>query len=144
MSADARPADRGDDDAPLVDAERKQPVLLMLESCFSGAHERLQGRYHLRDRSGSLREVEIEAGPLREATGRIAGVLLSLREITRASGMLERLAPTRTRVSVDDPQQVQVDGDIIGEARKLTCEVQPRALIVRTQRSGRQSADDDA
>ena len=49
----------------------------------------------------------------------------------RSTAHLSRYRATRTRVSVDEPQQVQVDGDIIGEARKLACEVQPRALIVR-------------
>ena len=52
----------------------------------------------------------------------------------RTTAHISRYRGTRTGVSVDDPQQVQVDGDIIGEARKVTFEVQPRALIVRSTR----------
>jgi diacylglycerol kinase (ATP) len=51
----------------------------------------------------------------------------------RTTAHISRYRGARTRVSLDDPQRVQVDGDIIGEARKVACEVQPRALIVRTQ-----------
>ena len=61
----------------------------------------------------------------------------------RSTAHLSRYRATRTRVSVDEPQQVQVDGDIIGEARKLACEVQPRALIVRVPEGRKGSADDD-
>ncbi len=52
----------------------------------------------------------------------------------RTTAHLSRYRATRTTVSLDEHQRVQVDGDIIGEARELACEVQPRALIVRTQR----------
>ena len=65
----------------------------------------------------------------------VAGRVLTKSDRTTAH--LSRYRGTRTRVTVDDPQQVQVDGDIIGEARRLSCEVQPRALIVRSPQSGR-------
>jgi diacylglycerol kinase family enzyme len=70
----------------------------------------------------------------------VAGRVLTRSD--RTTSHLSRYRGTRTQVSVDEPQQVQVDGDIIGEARKLTCEVQPRALIVRSQKSGRGAGDD--
>ncbi len=50
----------------------------------------------------------------------------------RTSATLSRYRGTSTHVELDEPQRVQVDGDIIGEATKVSCEVQPRALIVRT------------
>ncbi len=50
----------------------------------------------------------------------------------RSTAHLSRYKGTSTVVVVDEPQRVQVDGDIIGEAVKLACEVQPRALIVRS------------
>jgi diacylglycerol kinase (ATP) len=61
----------------------------------------------------------------------VAGRVLTKSDRTTAH--LSRYRGTCTEVSVDDPQRVQVDGDIIGEARRVTCEVQPRALIVRSQ-----------
>jgi len=61
----------------------------------------------------------------------------------RTTSHLSRYRATRARVSVDEPQQVQVDGDIIGEARKLACEVQPRALIVRVPEGRKGAADDE-
>jgi diacylglycerol kinase family enzyme len=39
-------------------------------------------------------------------------------------------------VRVDHEQKIELDGDIIGEATHVDVEVQPRALIVRTE-SGR-------
>jgi diacylglycerol kinase family enzyme len=50
----------------------------------------------------------------------------------RTSANLSRYRGTSTRVQVGEPQRVQVDGDIIGEASRIACEVQPRALVVRT------------
>ena len=45
----------------------------------------------------------------------------------------------RLDVKVDHDQMVELDGDIIGEARHIQIEVQPRALIVRTE-NGRSTA----
>jgi diacylglycerol kinase (ATP) len=50
----------------------------------------------------------------------------------RSTAHISRYKCTSTEVSVDEPQRVQVDGDIIGEALKVVCEIQPRALIVRS------------
>ena len=57
----------------------------------------------------------------------------------RTSGNLSRYRCQTATVEVDEPQRVQVDGDIIGEASRLAVEVQPRVLVVRTE-SGRPTA----
>ena len=50
----------------------------------------------------------------------------------RTTKTLDRYRCQKATVHVDHAQQVELDGDIIGEARHLEVEVQPRALIVRT------------
>jgi diacylglycerol kinase (ATP) len=69
----------------------------------------------------------------------VAGRVITKSDRTTAT--LTRHRCTKVVVEVDEHQRVQVDGDIIGEARKLAVEIQPRALIVRTQagRAGGQS-----
>ncbi len=50
----------------------------------------------------------------------------------RTSSTLSRSRCGAATVTVDEHQRVQVDGDIIGEASRLSVEIEPRALIVRT------------
>ncbi|WP_392543885.1 diacylglycerol/lipid kinase family protein [Oryzobacter telluris] len=57
----------------------------------------------------------------------------------RTTKTLDRFRCQKATVHVDHAQQVELDGDIIGEARHLEVEVQPRALIVRTE-SGRSTS----
>ena len=60
----------------------------------------------------------------------------------RASGAPRPSTATgasRSGVRVDHEQKIELDGDIIGEATHVKVEVQPRALIVRTE-SGRPAA----
>lgn len=45
---------------------------------------------------------------------------------------LDRYRCQSILVSLDAPQMVEVDGDVIGEARRVRFEVRPKALIVRT------------
>lgn len=45
---------------------------------------------------------------------------------------LDRYRCQSILVSLDAPQMVEVDGDVIGEARRVRFEVRPRSLIVRT------------
>ena len=54
----------------------------------------------------------------------------------RSTQTLDRYRCREIDVKVDHDQMVELDGDIIGEARHIQIEVQPRALIVRTE-SGR-------
>ncbi|MGG5260751.1 diacylglycerol/lipid kinase family protein [Phycicoccus avicenniae] len=51
----------------------------------------------------------------------------------RTTGNLSRYRCQTAHVEVDEPQRVQVDGDIVGEATRLAVEVQPRVLVVRTE-----------
>ena len=45
---------------------------------------------------------------------------------------LDRYRCQSILVSLDEPQMVEVDGDVIGEARRVRFEVRPKSLIVRT------------
>ena len=54
----------------------------------------------------------------------------------RSTQTVDRYRCREIEVHVDHDQMVELDGDIIGEARHIQIEVQPRALIVRTE-SGR-------
>ena len=54
----------------------------------------------------------------------------------RSTQTLDRYRCQSIGVRVDHEQKIELDGDIIGEARHIEVEVQPRALIVRTE-SGR-------
>ncbi len=76
--------------------------------------------------------------------GVAAWASVAARVITRSdrtSATLSRYRCQSAHVEVDEPQRVQVDGDIIGEASRVAVEVQPRALIVRTE-SGRTTGTD--
>ncbi|CAN7229843.1 diacylglycerol/lipid kinase family protein [Knoellia sp. LjRoot47] len=53
---------------------------------------------------------------------------------------LDRYRCQSILVSLDAPQMVEIDGDVIGEARRVRFEVRPRSLIVRT--SGTPTADE--
>ncbi|EAQ00856.1 hypothetical protein JNB_11794 [Janibacter sp. HTCC2649] len=45
---------------------------------------------------------------------------------------LDRYRCQSILVSLDEPQMVEVDGDVIGKAKRVRFEVRPKALIVRT------------
>ncbi|NHI18853.1 NAD(+)/NADH kinase [Phycicoccus endophyticus] len=67
--------------------------------------------------------------------GVAAWASVAARVITRSDRTNANLSRHRCQsatVAVDEPQRVQVDGDVVGEASKVTVEVQPRVLIVRT------------
>ena len=69
-----------------------------------------------------------------------AGV--AARVVTRSdksAPSLSRMKCAGATIEVDDRQSVQVDGDIIGEARRLRVEIEPRALTVRV--NGTKAAD---
>ena len=57
----------------------------------------------------------------------------------RSTQTLDRYRCQSVEVRVDHEQKIELDGDIIGDAIHVKVEVQPRALIVRTE-SGRPAA----
>ncbi|HMM94254.1 diacylglycerol kinase family protein [Phycicoccus sp.] len=68
--------------------------------------------------------------------GVAAWASVAARVITRSdrtSATLSRYRCQTATVEVDEPQRVQVDGDIIGEASRVAVEVQERVLVVRTE-----------
>ena len=68
----------------------------------------------------------------------LAVVARVLSKSDRSTQTLDRYRCQSIGVRVDHEQKIELDGDIIGEARHIEVEVQPRALIVRTE-SGRPS-----
>ena len=90
----------------LFHADLKQTVQLSLENCFSGGRERLQARYFLRARDHALYEVDIDAAPLREPSGEVGGVLLSLRQVEKVSQALQRIVPESALAPTQDPRQL--------------------------------------
>lgn len=74
--------------------------------------------------------------------GLAAWVSVAARVLTkseRTTQTLDRYRCQSLGIRVDHEQKVELDGDIIGEARHVEVEVQPRALIVRTE-TGRSTA----
>ncbi len=59
----------------------------------------------------------------------IAAHVLSQRKKDHAR--VERYRCRRALVTVEEPQRVQMDGDVMGEARRVLFTIEPRALIVR-------------
>ena len=51
----------------------------------------------------------------------------------RTTQTLDRYRCQSVGIRVDHEQKIELDGDIIGEATHVEVEVQPRALIVRTE-----------
>ncbi len=70
--------------------------------------------------------------------GMLAWVGVAARVLTksdRSTSTLDRYRCQSARVEVDHPQQIELDGDIVGEASHIEVEVQPKALIVRVTQS---------
>ena len=51
----------------------------------------------------------------------------------RTTQNLDRYRCQSVGVRVDHDQKIELDGDIIGDANHIEVDVQPRALIVRTE-----------
>ncbi|GAA4404236.1 diacylglycerol kinase family protein [Fodinibacter luteus] len=66
-------------------------------------------------------------------TAWLAVVAKVLTKSSRPTQTLDRYRCQSVGVRVDHDQKVELDGDIIGEARHIEVEVQPRSLIVRTE-----------
>jgi YegS/Rv2252/BmrU family lipid kinase len=74
--------------------------------------------------------------------GLTAWVAVAARVLTkseRTTQTLDRYRCQSVGIRVDHTQKIELDGDIIGEANHVEVEVQPRALIVRTE-TGRAAA----
>lgn len=71
-------------------------------------------------------------------------VRLTTRVLTRRDRpdeQLDRLTGTRVRITVDHPDQYQMDGDTVGECTSMTAEVEPGALTLRVPRGQRRAAE---
>jgi len=56
----------------------------------------------------------------------------------RLDDQLDRLTGQRVKITVDRPDQYQMDGDTVGECTSLLAEVQPGALLLRVPRLRRE------
>jgi YegS/Rv2252/BmrU family lipid kinase len=56
----------------------------------------------------------------------------------RLDDQLDRLTGQRVKITVDHPDQYQMDGDTVGECTSLLAEVQPGALLLRVPRLRRE------
>ena len=68
--------------------------------------------------------------------GLMAWVAVAAKVLTkseRTTQTLDRYRCQSVGIRVDHEQKIELDGDIIGEAKHVEVEVQPRALIVRTE-----------
>jgi YegS/Rv2252/BmrU family lipid kinase len=68
--------------------------------------------------------------------GLMAWVAVAAKVLTkseRTTQTLDRYRCQSLGIRVDHEQKIELDGDIIGEARHVEVEVQPRSLIVRTE-----------
>jgi diacylglycerol kinase family enzyme len=68
--------------------------------------------------------------------GLTAWVAVAARVLTKSERTTQTLARYRCQsvgIRVDHDQKIELDGDIIGEANHVEIDVQPRALIVRTE-----------
>lgn len=66
-------------------------------------------------------------------TAWVSVVARVLTKSDRSTQTLDRYRCQSIGVRVDHEQKIELDGDIIGQARHVEVEVQPRALIVRTE-----------
>jgi diacylglycerol kinase (ATP) len=67
-------------------------------------------------------------------------VRLTTRVLTRqrrSDNQLDRLTGQRVKITVDPPDQYQMDGDTVGECSSMLAEVQPGALLLRVPRAAR-------
>ncbi|MGH8453233.1 MAG: PAS domain S-box protein, partial [Nevskiales bacterium] len=91
----------------LTESEAQRPLRPALDACLRGTRSRVQDLYSLQARDGVVRAVDIDAGPLRDPTGRIGGVLLTMRQVeTKLPYGLQRMAPTALLASPQDPRQL--------------------------------------
>jgi diguanylate cyclase (GGDEF)-like protein/PAS domain S-box-containing protein len=90
----------------LAQSDAQEPTPLLLKPLLDGTRDRLQGRYRLRTRDGALREVDIDAGPVRDTVGRIGGILLSLSPVSKASSVLQRVMPAQAQTPEQDRHQL--------------------------------------
>jgi diacylglycerol kinase family enzyme len=77
---------------------------------------------------GELNVVAITAKGIYGLAGAATHILAKKPE---SHAQLDRYTARRLEVHVEDPQLVEIDGDVIGEANRSLIEVEPRSLIVR-------------
>ena len=77
---------------------------------------------------GELNVVAITAKGIYGLAGAATHILARKPE---SHAQLDRWTARTLEVTVEDPQKVEIDGDVIGEARHALVEVEPRSLVVR-------------
>ncbi len=91
----------------LIAMDSMTRVQLPIERIFSGAEERLHERYSLSLRhGGARRDVFIDVGPVRDSTGHIGAVLVSLSAVDQRTEALKRVVPAAALSAQPDPKQL--------------------------------------
>ena len=77
---------------------------------------------------GELNVVAITAKGIYGMAGAATHILARKPE---SHAQLDRWTARRLEVGVEEPQKVEIDGDVIGETSSALIEIEPRSLIVR-------------
>ncbi|MFN8046828.1 MAG: diacylglycerol kinase family protein [Dermatophilaceae bacterium] len=108
------------------------PVTCKARTILAGNCGRLTGGITLMPDAvvddGELNVVAITAKGIYGLAGAATHILARKPE---SHAQLDRWTARTLEVTVEDPQKVEIDGDVIGEARHALIEVEPRSLVVR-------------
>ncbi len=108
------------------------PVTCKARTILAGNCGRLTGGIQLMPDAvvddGELNVVAITAKGIYGLAGAATHILARKPE---SHAQLDRWTARTLEVTVEDPQKVEIDGDVIGEARHALIEVEPRSLVVR-------------
>lgn len=108
------------------------PITCKARTVLAGNCGRLTGGIQLMPDAvvddGELNVVAITAKGIYGLAGAATHILAKKPE---SHAQLDRYTARRLEVHVEDPQLVEIDGDVIGEANRSLIEVEPRSLIVR-------------
>lgn len=108
------------------------PITCKARTVLAGNCGRLTGGIQLMPDAvvddGELNVVAITAKGIYGLAGAATHILARKPE---SHAQLDRWTARRLEVTVEDPQKVEIDGDVIGEASHALIEVEPRSLIVR-------------
>lgn len=108
------------------------PVTLKARTVLAGNCGRLTGGIRLMPDAvvddGELNIVAITAKGIYGMAGAATHILARKPE---SHAQLDRWTARRVEVTVEEPQKVEIDGDVIGSASRTLIEVAPRSLIVR-------------
>ena len=109
-----------------------KPITCKARTVLAGNCGRLTGGIQLMPDAviddGELNVVAITAKGIYGMAGAATHILARKPE---SHAQLDRWTARRLEVGVEEPQKVEIDGDVIGETSSALIEIEPRSLIVR-------------